>query len=92
MERTLFGALNMSWTVMFLGYGLMMVGASNDSLPDNIGLSVIAGGILYACISWLMHWRRIRVFESGMNLQPSESLIWTAVLTFLLAGSASVEL
>ena len=37
MERTLFSALNQSWTLIMVGIGLMSVGAENDKIPDRLG-------------------------------------------------------
>mmetsp|Transcript_7656 Transcript_7656/g.16648 ORF Transcript_7656/g.16648 Transcript_7656/m.16648 type:complete len:220 (-) Transcript_7656:188-847(-) len=92
LERTLFSALNMAWTVIFLGIGLLTVGAVSDSLPDTLGVVTIISGISFAGCSWFVHVARMRSFARGEGLGMNGSAAWTFCLTFLLVVAVAFEL
>lgn len=92
LERTLFSALNNAYTITFVGTGLMMVGASNDSIPDSLGIIIVICGLIFACASWVMHYARLRAFQRGASLDAKFSLVWTFFMTFFLFGAVAIEL
>merc|ERR1712216_310777 len=92
MERTLFSSLNVAGTVMFVGMGLMMVGASDNDFPDTVGTATIAGGVIFALGSWALHGWRCRVLCMGGRLNYKVSMFWTFALVVLLCSSVCVEL
>eukprot|EP00448_Togula_jolla_P035576 CAMPEP_0170621338 /NCGR_PEP_ID=MMETSP0224-20130122/28547_1 /TAXON_ID=285029 /ORGANISM="Togula jolla, Strain CCCM 725" /LENGTH=224 /DNA_ID=CAMNT_0010947589 /DNA_START=47 /DNA_END=721 /DNA_ORIENTATION=+ len=92
MERTLFSALNMAWTVIFLGIGFLTVGAQNDKLPDKVGVVIIICGVSFAGCSWFVHVARMRSFARGEGLGMNGSAAWTFCLTFLLVVAVAFEL
>lgn len=92
LERTLFSALNNAYTITFVGTGLMMVGASNDSIPDSLGIIIVICGLIFACASWVMHYARLMAFQRGASLDAKFSLVWTFFMTFFLFGAVAIEL
>ena len=92
MERTLFSALNQCWTLVMIGIGLMCVGATNDSVPDSLGVAIIVGGICFACLSYATHVSRLRSFYYGQGLGPGGSMLWTGSLMVLLVLGLACEL
>ena len=91
MERTLFASLNMAWIVMFVGMGLMMVGAEHETLPDQLGSVTLCCGIVFSFASWCHHAWRIRTLNKGKGLGHRGSLVWTLCLTLLVCTSICFE-
>jgi hypothetical protein len=56
-----------------VGIGLMSAGADNDKLPDDLGLFIMCGGLLFAVGSWVMHIQRMNSFSKGSRCQ-----IWSS--------------
>ena len=92
MERTLFSALNMAFTLVMVGVGLMSVGESSDKLPDELGEIIISAAILFTFYSYGVHAYRMRAFRRGYGIGALGSLLWSGSLVFLLVFGLIFEL
>jgi hypothetical protein len=79
-------------TQVMVGIGLMSVGADNDKLPDDLGLVIMCGGLLFAVGSWVMHIQRMHAFSKGNAISMNASVLYTGSLIFLLAVGLILEL
>eukprot|EP00948_MAST-09A_sp_MAST-9A-sp1_P001485 g1485.t1 len=84
MERTLWGALNQAWTLMFVGIGLMCVGALNETVPDTLGAVIMVIAILFTALSYGMHVRRINELKKNRGVKSIESIFYTGFFVVAL--------
>ena len=91
MERTFLSALNHAFYMMLLATGLMSIN-DYDEMPFCLGAAVFVCAVIYAVLSYFVHWRRLHNLAMQRTITTTESLTWLGALCVLVVIVSVLDL